>query len=64
MNTIVEHLLWDTSIQGTQYLVPEMFTYPVIFVFVTSIEGTPLFRERDTFCRPQNLGVTSDQRTP
>ena len=40
---LVEPLLWDTSIEGTQTLVPEP-PPPIIFVSITSLEGTPLFR--------------------
>ena len=39
---LVEPLLWDTSIEGTQTLVPE--PHPITFVSITSFEGTPLFR--------------------
>ena len=63
-DTIVEPLLCDTSIQGTIFGPGEMFTYPVIFVFATSIEGTPLFRGRDTFSGPQKLGLISNQGAP
>ena len=45
----LEPPLWDTSIKETQNLVPEKCSVHIIFTFVTSIEGTPLFRERDTF---------------
>ena len=37
-------LLWDTSIQGTQTLVPEK--HPYNLVAVTCIKGTPPFREK------------------
>ena len=45
----LEPPLWDTSIKETQNLVPEKCSVHGVFTFVTSIEGTPLFRERDTF---------------
>ena len=34
-----------------------------IFVFITSTEGTPLFRENDTFSGSRNLDLTSIQGT-
>ena len=37
---------WDTSIQGTQNLVPEK-NFHIIFECVTAIEGTPLFRGKE-----------------
>ena len=37
---------WDTSIQGTQNLVPEK-SFHIIFECVTAIEGTPLFRGKE-----------------
>ena len=44
----VEALLWDTSIQGTPPFKGKKFwsrkNVHIIFVSVTSIEGTPLFR--------------------
>ena len=42
--------LGDTSVQGTQNLVPE--NVDMIFVFATSIEGTPLFRGKGHFLGP------------
>ena len=49
--------LWDTSIQGTQNLVPE--NVHSIFVFITSIKGmSDLYsEERDTFSGSGNLGL-------
>ena len=54
---------WDTSIQGTQNLVPEK-NFHIIFECVTAIEGTPLFRGKEQwFSGSQNLGLTSIQGT-
>ena len=39
--------LGDNSVQGTRNLVPE--NVDIIFVFATSIEGTPLFRGKGHF---------------
>ena len=36
-----------------------MFTCTVIFVFVTSIEGTPLLRGKEHFFWSRNPGFTS-----
>ena len=49
--------LWDTSIQGTQNLVPENVN--IIVVFITSIKGTSdlYSEERDTFSGSGNLGL-------
>ena len=58
---LVEPLLWDTSIEGTQTLVPE--PHPITFVSITSFEGTPLFRRRGSLSGYQNLGLTSIQET-
>ena len=47
----VEPLLWDTSIQGTLPFKGKknlVQTFKKIFVFVTSIEETPLFRGNGT----------------
>ena len=53
----------DTSIQGTQTLVPEKGF--VSFVSVTSIKGTHLFRGKpDIFCGSRNPGLTFIQGTP
>ena len=57
----LEPLLWDTSIQRTQHLFRE--NVHKIFVLVTSIEGTPLFGERITFCGSRNPILTSLQGT-
>ena len=48
-NTTVKPLLWDPSTQGIQNLVPEKINVHIIFVFVTSNEGTPLFRGKGHF---------------
>ena len=42
--------LGNSSVQGTQNLVPE--NVDMIFVFATSIEGTPLFRGKGHFLGP------------
>ena len=39
----VKPLVWDTSIQGTQTLVPKNQNVLIIFVLVTSKKGTPPF---------------------
>ena len=56
----VKHFLWDTFTQGTQNLAPKkMFTYSVIFVSVTSLEGAPLLRGKEHFFWSRNPGLTS-----
>ena len=56
----VKHFLWDTFTQGTQNLAPKkMFTYSVIFVSVTSLEGAPLLRGKENFFWSRNPGLTS-----
>ena len=56
-------LIWATSIQGSQNLVPEMNVH-ITFEFVSSIEGTPLFRGRDNFSGLRNLGLTFNKEAP
>ena len=48
---------WDTSIQGTQNLVPE--NVHIIFVFITSIKGTSdlCSEETDIISGSRNLGL-------
>ena len=58
----VEPLLWlghlysrDTSIKGTQHLVPEKCPQNLCICMIASIEGTPLFRAKGHFFRIQKL---------
>ena len=48
----VELLLWDTSIQGTPpfrgHKIWSLKNVHIIFIFVTSVEETPLFRGKGT----------------
>ena len=53
---------WDTSIQGTQNLVPEK-NFHIIFECVTAIEGTPLFRGKGHIFWVPKPGLTSIQGT-
>ena len=53
----------DTSIQGTQKIWSRK-NVQIIFVFIISIEGTPLFKERGTFSGSRNPDLTSIQGTP
>ena len=53
---------WDTSIQGTQNLVPEK-NFQIIFECVTAIEGTPLFRGEEHIFWVPKPGLTSIQGT-
>ena len=48
VDTLMKLLIWATSIQGSQNLVPEMNVH-ITFEFVSSIEGTPLFRGKRQF---------------
>ena len=50
------------SLQGTKNLAPENF--PIIFAFVTSIEGTPLFRGWGHFFWVPGPGFDLHQGTP
>ena len=49
---------WNTSIQGTQNLVPEK-NFHIIFECVTAIEGTPLFRGEEHIFWVPKPGLTS-----
>ena len=65
---IVKPFLWDTSIQGTHpfrgHKIRSRRNVQIIFVFIISIEGTPLFKERGTFSGSRNPDLTSIQGTP
>ena len=66
----VEPILWDTSIQETPPFRGHKIWCPknvhVIFVFVSSIKGTPLFMREGLFfdSGSQNPDLTSIQGTP
>ena len=63
-NDAVEPLLWDTSIQGPQNLVPEKCSHTLSILY-SCIEGTPLCRGKNTFSTESILmGFTSLQETP
>ena len=57
--TLPGHLRIEGKIQGSPR---KMFTY-VTFLFVTSIEGMSLLRERNTFSGSRNPALTSIQET-
>ena len=48
---IVEPLLWDTFIQGQE--IWSQKNTNIIFVSITSTEGTPLFKEKGHFFGPK-----------
>ena len=57
---MVEPLLWDTFIQGHE--IWSQKNANIIFVSITSIEGTPLFKEKGHFFGSRNPGLTSIHR--
>ena len=61
-------LLWNTSIQRAPpfrgHKIGSRKNVHIIFVSFTSVVGTRLFGERDTFSGSQNLGLPFIQGTP
>ena len=57
--TLSGHLRIEVKIQGSPR---KMFTY-ITFLFVISIEGMSLLRERNTFSGSRNPALTSIQGT-
>ena len=66
--SVTSLLGYSTAFQGTPpfrgHKIWSRRNVQIIFVFVISIEGTPLSKERDTFLGSRNPDLTSIQGTP